>query len=170
MTRFAIGLVLVTVFFIAGCGRNQFEQEIDLENSAVTLLRQSKSGDYDLITAAELKELIDKNETMVIVDTMPYEASYKKEHVPGAKHFLFPKDKEMTEWDSKKTNGKSEKDYEKVLGEDKDKLIVVYCGFVKCLRSHNAALWARKLGYSKVKRFAGGIYAWKGAEHEMEGE
>ncbi|XPS83594.1 uncharacterized protein Dvar_16120 [Desulfosarcina variabilis str. Montpellier] len=27
---------------------------------------------------------------MVIVDTMPYEAFYKKEHVPGTLQLLFP--------------------------------------------------------------------------------
>ena len=63
--------------------------------------------------------------------------------------------------------GKSLEDYEKLLGEDKDRLIVAYCGFVKCARSHNAAAFARELGYTDVKRFPGGIYAWKGAGHKL---
>ena len=45
-------------------------------------------------------------------------------------------------------------------------LIVVYCGFVKCARSHNAAVFAQDLGYTNVKRYAGGIYAWRGAKPE----
>ena len=59
--------------------------------------------------------------------------------------------------------GKTEADYVKLLGPDKDATIVVYCGFVKCTRSHNGAVWAKKLGYKNVLRYPGGIFAWKGA-------
>ena len=47
------------------------------------------------------------------------------------------------------------------LGSGQDKKIVIYCGFTKCGRSHNAALWARELGYTNVYRAPGGITAWK---------
>jgi rhodanese-related sulfurtransferase len=98
---------------------------------------------------------------------MPYEASFKANHVPGAKQCLFPIP-DMTAWDTKETEGKTRKDFEKILGPDKNKLIVVYCGFVKCTRSHNGAVWAKKLGYKNVKRYTGGIYAWKGAGYQAE--
>jgi rhodanese-related sulfurtransferase len=49
------------------------------------------------------------------------------------------------------------------LDQDKDKTFIIYCGFVKCTRSHNGAVWARKLGYKNVLRPPGGIFAWKGA-------
>jgi rhodanese-related sulfurtransferase len=48
---------------------------------------------------------------------------------------------------------------EKLLGPDKDRKIVFYCGFTKCTRSHNGALWAVKLGYTNVCRHPGGIKA-----------
>jgi rhodanese-related sulfurtransferase len=66
-------------------------------------------------------------------------------------------------WDDSATGGKTQSDYEELLGESEDKLIITYCGYVKCARSHNAAIWATKLGYTNVKRYAGGIFAWKGA-------
>jgi hypothetical protein len=50
------------------------------------------------------------------------------------------------------------------IGPDKNKLIVIYCGFVQCTRSHNGAMWAVKNGYPNVYRFPGGIFAWKGAK------
>jgi rhodanese-related sulfurtransferase len=103
---------------------------------------------------------------MVIVDTMPYEDSYVKGHVPGAVQFLFPI-KPMETWDAAGTDGKSEADYTALLGPDKDKLVVVYCGFVKCGRSDNGAAWAKKLGYTNVKRLPGGIFAWKGAGYPV---
>jgi len=123
-------------------------------------------GGYDVVTTEELKKWIDDGKEMLIVDTMPFEASYKKAHVPGAEQFLFSIPY-MNEWDSNETAGKSQQDYEALLGGDKDKTIVVYCGFVKCTRSHNGAVWAKKLGYNNVYRYPGGIFAWKGADYDV---
>jgi rhodanese-related sulfurtransferase len=104
---------------------------------------------------------------MLIVDTMPYEASYKKQHVPGAVQFLFPIE-EMSDWNMQATEGKTMEDFAALLGNDKDRRVVIYCGFVKCTRSHNGAAWAVKLGYKKVYRYPGGIFAWKGAKFPVE--
>jgi rhodanese-related sulfurtransferase len=125
-------------------------------------------GSLGLITLMILlKKMMDEGKDMVIIDTMPYEDSYKKEHVPGALQFLFPIP-DMKEWDAKETGGKSQADFEAMLGPDKNKTIVVYCGFVKCTRSHNGALWAKKLGYNNVYRFPGGIFGWKGLDYPIE--
>ena len=145
---------------------NKFEKEVKTEAAAVKLVREVMRGGYDLVTTQELKDWIDTGKEMVIVDTMPYEASYKKAHVPGAKQFLFPIP-DMNQWDNNETDGKSQQEYTELLGPDKDKLIVVYCGFVKCTRSHNGAVWAKKLGYENVYRYPGGIFAWKGAGYEI---
>ncbi|SHJ52627.1 Rhodanese-related sulfurtransferase [Malonomonas rubra DSM 5091] len=145
---------------------NKFEKEVKTETAAVKLVREVVRGGYDVVTTDELKKWIDDGKEMLIIDTMPFESSYKKAHVPGAAQFLFPIP-DMNEWDSKETDGKSQQDYEALLGADKDKLIVVYCGFVKCTRSHNGAVWAKKLGYKNVYRYPGGIFAWKGADYEV---
>jgi rhodanese-related sulfurtransferase len=146
---------------------NKFEAEVTTETVAVKLHRDTVSAGYELLATAELKKMIDEGKDMVIIDTMPYEDSYKKEHVPGALQFLFPIP-DMKEWDDKETAGKSQADFEAMLGPDKDKTIVIYCGFVKCTRSHNGAMWAKKLGYKNVYRFPGGIFAWKGAGYPIE--
>jgi rhodanese-related sulfurtransferase len=147
--------------------QDKFELEVEKETAGVKLVREVQRGDYDLVTAAELKTWMDSGKPLVIVDTMPYEASYKKQHVPGAVQFLFPIP-DMDTWDSAETDGRSADDYQALLGADKDKAIVVYCGFVKCTRSHNGAAWARRLGYRNVYRFPGGIYAWRGADYPVE--
>ncbi|MCG8615139.1 MAG: rhodanese-like domain-containing protein [Desulfobacterales bacterium] len=144
----------------------KFKDEVEKEKGAVKLTREVMKGGYDIVTAEELKGWIDGGKDMVIVDTMPYEKSYKKNHVPGAVQFLFPIP-DMTDWDTKETSGKTEADYKALLGADKDKTLVIYCGFVKCTRSHNGAVWAKKLGYKNVYRFAGGIYAWKGMDYPV---
>ena len=149
-----------------GFGNAKFKDEVDKETGAVKLAREVVRGEYDLITTAELAELIKAGEDVLIIDTMPFEASYKKGHVPTAKQFLFPIP-DMVTWDSKETDGRSQEDYAKLLGPDKDKKIIVYCGFVKCTRSHNGAVWAKKLGYNNVYRYPGGIFAWKGADNKV---
>jgi len=148
---------------------NKFEKEVVKESGAVKLVREVQRGGYDVVTTKELKQWIDSGKDMLIIDTMPYDASYKKGHVPSAKQFLFPIP-DMQAWDTKETDGKSKEDFEALLGPDKNKTIVIYCGFVKCTRSHNGAAWAVKLGYKSVYRYSGGIFAWKGADYPMEKE
>ena len=148
-------------------GKDKFEQEIETEQVAVKLLREVQQGGYDIVATEELKAMVDAKKDILIIDTMPYEDSYKKNHIPGAQQFLFPI-ADMQEWDVKETDGKTVEDFEAMLGTDKDKTIVIYCGFVKCTRSHNGAVWAKKLGYTNVYRHPGGIFAWKGAGYPAE--
>lgn len=126
-----------------------------------------QNGGYDVVTTEELKGWIDAGKDMLIIDTMPYDDSYKKQHVPTAKQFLFPIP-DMEVWNVKETDGKTQEDFIALLGSDKDRTIVIYCGFVKCTRSHNGAAWAKKLGYKNVYRYPGGIFAWKGANYPTE--
>jgi len=147
--------------------KNKFEKEGEKEQASVKLVREVQRGGYDVITAKELKDLIDSGKNILIVDTMPYNASYRKAHIPGAEQFLFPIP-EIEAWDTKETDGKTIDDFKALLGPDMSKTIIIYCGFVKCTRSHNGAMWAKKLGYKNVFRFPGGIFAWKGADYPIE--
>ncbi len=164
---FSLGAFLAGTGTAAFAGKDKFEQEVDKEKVAVKLVREVQRGGYDVVTTEELKGWVDGGKDMLIVDTMPFEASYQKIHVPGAKQFLFPIP-DMNTWDKKETAGKSQEDFIALLGPDKDKIIVIYCGFVKCTRSHNGAAWAKKLGYKNVYRYPGGIFAWKGAGYPVE--
>ncbi len=146
---------------------NKFEKEVKKEAGAVKLVREVQEGGYDVVTTEQLKQWIDSGKDMVVVDTMPYKASYVKGHIPGALQFLFPIPK-MEEWDLTKTGNKSQEDFAALLGPDKDRPIAIYCGFVKCTRSHNGAMWAKKLGYTRVFRYPGGVFAWKGADYPLE--
>ncbi len=134
-------------------------KELDTEKIAVTFAREVERGGYKILTTEELKGWLDQKKPMLIVDTMPYEASYKKQHVPGAVQMEFPIP-EMTKLDDK-----TKAAMEKLLGPDRDRLIVFYCGFTKCTRSHNGAMWAVRLGYKNVYRQPGGIKAWDEADY-----
>lgn len=169
--RFFLALVMAAALLAANVAgsyaKDMFEEEVDKEAVSVKLAREAMAGGYPLVTVDELKKMADEKKSMLIVDTMPFEASFKKEHIPGAVSFEFPIEP-LAQWDPAKTGGKSQADFEKLLGPDKGKLIVFYCGFVKCTRSHNGAIWAKKLGYTNVVRLPGGIYAWKGAKFPVE--
>lgn len=146
---------------------SKFKDELEKETGAIKLVREVTYGGYGVISTSALQDLLKSGEDVLVVDTMPYESSYKKGHIPSAKQFLFPIP-EMKEWDTNETAEKSKEEYAKLLGSDKERKIVIYCGFVKCTRSHNGALWAVKMGYKNVFRHPGGIFAWKGAGHEIE--
>jgi rhodanese-related sulfurtransferase len=136
-------------------------KELETEKIAVNFAREVERGGYKIVSTEELKTWIDQKKDMLIVDTMPYEDSYKKNHIPGAvqMEFAIP---EMTSIDDRK-----KAELEKLLGPDKTRVIVFYCGFTKCTRSHNGALWAVKLGYKNVYRYPGGIKAWGEADYPV---
>ncbi len=168
MTALIAGLCVLMIAMPASALLDgKFKKEVEKEKGAVKLVREVMRGGYDVVSTQELKKWMDEKKDMVIVDTMPYEKSYKKAHVPGAVQILFPIP-EMDTWQTGETAGKTKEDFEKLLGPDKNRTIIIYCGFVKCTRSHNGAMWAAKLGYKNVYRFAGGIYAWKGADYPVQ--
>ncbi len=65
----------------------------------------------------------------------------------------------------KKYRGKTRK----VKVANKAAKVVVYCGFVRCQRSHQAAIALRQAGFTNVYRYAGGISAWVDAGYDVEG-
>jgi thiosulfate/3-mercaptopyruvate sulfurtransferase len=156
-------LGLVSVLLLSGPVLAAWSsKEMDTEKIAVTFAREVERGAYKIVTTEELKGWIDQKKEMLIIDTMPFEDSYKKQHVPGAVQMEFPIP-EMTQLDDKK-----KADFEKMLGPNKDRLIVIYCGFTKCTRSHNGAMWAVKMGYKNVCRYPGGIKAWDEAGYPVD--
>lgn len=137
-------------------------KELDTEKIALNFHREVERGGYKVVSTTELKVWLDQKKDLLIVDTMPYEDSYKKQHIPGAVQIEFPIP-EMTLLDEKKKAA-----LEKLLGPNKDRQVVFYCGFTKCTRSHNGALWAVKVGYKNVYRCPGGIKAWDEADYPVE--
>ena len=162
--RGSIG-VLIAVLLIFGTAGGALAawgtKELDTEKIAVAFAGEVQRGGYKFVATQELKSWLDEKRPMLVVDTMPYEASYKKQHVPGAVQMEFPIP-EMTQLDDK-----TKAALENLLGPDKERLIVFYCGFVKCTRSHNGAMWAVRLGYKNVYRYPGGIKAWDEADYPI---
>ncbi len=155
-------LAVVCVTALIGCGTNRFEQELQTEEAAIKLANETLQGNYQLVSTKDLVTMLDDGQDFLLIDAMPAEESFNKGHIPQAVNFAFPKEV-MDGWDDDAMEGRKQEDFEKLLGDDKDRTIVVYCGYVKCARSHNAAVCARELGHTNVYRYPGGIYAWRGA-------
>jgi thiosulfate/3-mercaptopyruvate sulfurtransferase len=157
-------ITAVTLFALSAIAPNAFAlgvKELETEKSAVAFAREVERGGYKIVSTEELKKWMDEKKSMLIVDTMPYEDSYKKNHIPDAKQMEFPIPEMKT------LDDKTKAELVKLLGPDKKRLIVFYCGFTKCTRSHNGALWAVKLGYTNVYRHPGGIKGWMEAEYPV---
>ena len=135
--------------------------EVKIESAAIKFAKDWVEGGYDLISTEELKKKIDANEDMIIVDTMPA-SSFAKNHIKGAVNAELPAD------GVDKVTPEQKDAFLKVLGEDKDKTIVLYCGFVGCARSHVGGVIAKEAGYKNVLRQPGGIVAWMDAGYELE--
>jgi len=163
---FWLVVVFVSLSLVSACDNPQkvgvSRANVQSEFLAMKAASERERGEYKLISLGDLKAKLDAKKEILVVDTMPYEASYKKEHIPTAVQFEFPI-AEMTTMDSE-----MKRQYKELLGPDKNKTIVVYCGFVKCGRSHNGAMWAVKLGYTNVHRCLGGIFGWKEAGYPVE--
>ena len=166
--------------------------EVNFEKISMDLVADTIAGKYKLISTADVKKLVDKKADVIIVDTMPA-GWFEQRHIPGAINAYAPlKDETYTAADKKnllnqvkelcgtktvtkkvKVKANNKKGYKyvtkKVKVVNKDKKIVVYCGFVKCTRSHMAAEYLVKQGFTNVYRHPGGISAWGDAGYAIEG-
>lgn len=106
-----------------------------------------KEASYINITAQEAKQLMDREDSYIILDVRT-EEEYAQGHIPGA--ILIP-DYEV------------EQKVEEIL-TDKDQMILVYCRSGR--RSKNAAEILLELGYTDIREF-GGIIDWP---YEIEPE
>ena len=101
----------------------------------------SFAGEYPDISISDLEKAIDKGE-VVLLDVNG-SSSYQKGHIPGAVDF-------------RAQTG----DLASVIGEDKDKLVVAYCGGPSCSAYKAAAKAAEKAGYTTIKHLSAGISGW----------
>ena len=159
------GLLLAFLIGVSGCGTNRFEQEVETEAAAIKLTGETVLGGYELLSTKDVKQMLDQSEDFLLIDAMPAD-SFNKGRIPTAVNFAFPKEP-LEGWQDKSMEGRKQQDYAQLLGENKERKIVVYCGYVKCARSHNAAICAQELGFTNVYRYPGGVYAWRGAGNTL---
>ncbi len=106
-------------------------------------------GEYPDISISELEKAIEKKE-VIILDVNGTQ-SYAKGHIPGAIDFKANK-KKLAE----------------LLGDDKGKLVVAYCGGPSCSAYKAGAKAAEEAGFTKVKHLSAGISGWLQASKPTE--
>jgi rhodanese-related sulfurtransferase len=101
---------------------------------------------HDIVTLDFVKEhvKIPPSEDVMIIDSRPYKPKYIKGHIPTAVSLPDSQFDELTER----------------LPENKENLLIFYCGGLKCKLSHKSAYKAEALGYKNVKVFAEGFPGW----------
>jgi rhodanese-related sulfurtransferase len=101
----------------------------------------------NLITRDELRAKLDRGDAFKLVMTLP-ELAYRAKHIPTSLHF------DTVE--------------ETFAGLDTGEEIVVYCADVHCRASIYAYHSLERAGYTRVRRYAGGIADWEAAGYRLE--
>lgn len=81
---------------------------------------------------------------VMIIDSRPVARMYDPGHIPGAISIPDSKFDQMAG----------------SLPEDKNTLLIFYCGGLECMLSHNSAFKAEKLGYTNIRVYAEGSPDW----------
>lgn len=103
----------------------------------------------NLISREELKAKLDRNDSFKLVMVMG-DWQYQAKHITGSINISSPDDPQA-----------------RTLEKDDD--IVVYCSNEACAASRYAYQAMTDLGFTNVRRYAGGIADWEAAGYPLEG-
>lgn len=114
---------------------------------AVAAGAQPKEGWYrNIVDTSFVKEYaqIPPRKDVMIIDSRPAARRYDVGHIPSAVNIP------DSQFDKLKN----------LLPEDKNKLLIFYCGGLDCMLSHDSAKKAEALGYTNIKVYAEGEPEW----------
>lgn len=101
------------------------------------------------ISREELKEKLDRGDKFKLVNALG-EWAFNAKHIPGS------------------INISNIHDAKKMLDADDD--IVIYCSNPVCIASIVGYQLLTRMGYNKIRRYAGGIADWEQAGYLLEGD
>lgn len=165
MNALKLSLLLLLPLALAGCagtlGTSPKGLEIPIEKAALKLGADVKDGGYQVVTTDELKKWLDEGKPMTILSSLPAEDDKSFGTLPGAVNAAMPKtEKDLTPADTER--------FLKATGTDKERTLVVYCGFVACRRSHIGAKLLVDNGFKNVYRYPAGIAGWGEAGYPLK--
>lgn len=112
---------------------------------------QIKESQVPVISPEEVKQKLDANEDIVILDTRSRE-DYKAKHIKGS--LSMPQDEIYVRYSD--------------LPQDKE--IIVFCYTTSCQSSTQVAQVLLELGFTNVKDMEAGISGWENQGYPLEGE
>lgn len=138
----------------AAPGTSPKGKEIPIEKAAIKLVADVKDCGYKIVSSEDLKKMIDEGKALTIISALPADEDKELGTISKAVNGAMPKtEKELTQADKDALL--------KAAGIEKNKPVVVYCGFVACRRSHIAAKILVDNGFNNVYRYIGGIVGWQ---------
>jgi rhodanese-related sulfurtransferase len=152
-----LALFAVMTLTLTGCasthGTSPKGLEVPIEKAAVKFSADIQDGGYKVVATDELKKWLDEGKKLTIISSLPAAEDKEFGILPSAVNGAMPK--------SEKDLAQADKDnLLKVAGADKEKPVVVYCGFVACRRSHIGAKILVENGFKNVYRYPAGITGW----------
>jgi rhodanese-related sulfurtransferase len=154
LSAFLSIIALALVGCTSGKGTAPKGSEVAIEKAAVTFAEDIKNGGYKIVSTDELKKWSDEKRKMLIISTLPVADDKDQGRIPSAVTSTMPgAEKDLTQADKDLLI--------KAAGLEKDKTIIVYCGFVACRRSHIGAKILVDEGFTNVYRYPAGILGWK---------
>ena len=108
-------------------------------------------------------------EKQPLLDAIKSKAGTKKYYWNSKKKAWVTKKPAKKYWKKCNKKGDPFKGKKTKTDVNKEVTVVVYCGFTKCQRSHQGAMFLVKQGFKNVYRYPGGISAWVDANNPIEG-
>jgi thiosulfate/3-mercaptopyruvate sulfurtransferase len=159
-----ITICLIASISLAGYASAQTSPkglEVPIESAAVKFVSDVKDGGYKIVDTAGLKKWFDEGKKITIISTLPASDDKALGKLPSALNAMIPRtEQELAPADKDNLL--------KVAGSDKEKTIVIYCGFVGCRRSHIGAKILVDAGFKDVYRYPAGIIGWKELGYPVE--
>jgi rhodanese-related sulfurtransferase len=158
------GLISLVTIALSGCatiGTSPKGLEIPIEKAAIKLSSDVREGGYKVVSTDELKKWIDEGKKITILSTLPAADDKLFGMIPGSISAEMPKGE-------KDLSASNKELLLKVIGDDREQTIVVYCGFVACRRSHLGAKLLVDNGFRNVYRYPAGIAGWGEAGYSVK--
>ncbi len=107
---------------------------------------------YPMVSANELKTLLDRGEKFALLNVLD-KNSFEKEHIPGSMNIPVAR-----------------LEFDAPGAIDRDELVIVYSDASACGANAVGADRLVTIGYKSVMRFKGGLEEWKKAGYPVEGK
>ncbi len=145
----------------AGLGKLQASSEADESQyqyiASLGILTPANIPGVQTVAANEVQKL--STSGAILVDTRSAK-EFDQEHIKGAIHSPYiEKSLKEREFDA------TQDDYSAIMKLPKDKTLVFYCNGYECWKSYKASVVIKKLGYTKIYWYRGGMPDWR--NHKM---
>lgn len=150
-------IIAITSLLLAGCaatrGTSPKGLEVPIEKAALRLSADTLNGGYKIVSTDELKKWLDEGKKMTIISALSHKEDKASGIIPGALSAPMP-ESEQEIMPEDKVHLIS------AAGNNKENILIVYCGYVASRKSHIGAKLLVSYGYKNVYRYPAGAVAW----------